>query len=667
MAYTIIKTDGTTLGTVSDGTINNDLCSLTLIGRNYPNYGQIVANDFVALLENFSDGGSPDHALRGQLWWDKANSILKVCYDDDQHFKVVGSAYPSTIAPTDPILGDFWWDTANKQLYVYDSTTWVLIGPERNDSGAKWERIWDTSLAAHDILSLKLDGVRTAIICLDPDFIPNVTIQGFSLIRTGINANTSISSGSFWGLANNSSYLGGFPSSNYFRTNTDNLGTGNLRVQNSDGVTIGANLDLKISVSDGDTYITNRAADGDIALYTNVTGLGVVQSLLVSGTTGNVSVVGKPVTALGVATKSYVDDSFTNSPSLGGNPTAPTPAVGDNDTSIATTEFVYQANIGLKGYVDLANSIQSQQISLRANIAGPTFTGTVSAPTPTVGDNSTKVATTEFVQTANVVMKSYVDYQDSLKANINSPTFTGIPTANTAAPGTSTTQLATTEFVAQANVGLQGYIDLGNTIQSQQISLRSNIASPVFTGNPQAPTPSPGDNDTSIATTAFVQTANLQLKTYTDSQLVLKANIASPTFTGLARAVTMPMGTANTTIATTEFVINNSGLYPYKIYDNNTWMWVNDTGTGSANIVVDGRSILTGTPDGIDLKNGATAVTQTQTYTDSGNARVATTQFVKTATQWWGGSAKFVSTDEPQPGINDVGSNDGDFWFQREP
>jgi hypothetical protein len=33
------------------------------------------------------------------------------------------------------------------------------------------------------------------------------------------------------------------------------------------------------------------------------------------------------------------------------------------------------------------------------------------------------------------------------------------------------------------------------------------LASPVFTGNPTAPTPSTGDNDTSVATTAFVSTA----------------------------------------------------------------------------------------------------------------------------------------------------------------
>lgn len=33
------------------------------------------------------------------------------------------------------------------------------------------------------------------------------------------------------------------------------------------------------------------------------------------------------------------------------------------------------------------------------------------------------------------------------------------------------------------------------------------IADPVFTGNPRSPTPAPGDNDTSIATSAFVKSA----------------------------------------------------------------------------------------------------------------------------------------------------------------
>ncbi len=80
--------------------------------------------------------------------------------------------------------------------------------------------------------------------------------------------------------------------------------------------------------------------------------------------------------------------------------------------------------------------------------ASPTFTGTPTLPTGTIGttqiagNSTTALATTAFVTTA-----------DNLKANIASPTFTGTPTAPTAALGTNTTQLATTAFVL-ANSGI---------------------------------------------------------------------------------------------------------------------------------------------------------------------------------------------------------------------
>lgn len=45
------------------------------------------------------------------------------------------------------------------------------------------------------------------------------------------------------------------------------------------------------------------------------------------------------------------------------------------------------------------------------------------------------------------------------------------------------------------------------TTVTNALALKAPLASPTFTGNPTAPTPSPGDNDTSIATTAFVNTA----------------------------------------------------------------------------------------------------------------------------------------------------------------
>lgn len=46
-----------------------------------------------------------------------------------------------------------------------------------------------------------------------------------------------------------------------------------------------------------------------------------------------------------------------------------------------------------------------------------------------------------------------------------------------------------------------------NALGGSAAATYAKLASPAFTGNPTAPTPLPGDNDTSIATTAFVQAA----------------------------------------------------------------------------------------------------------------------------------------------------------------
>lgn len=77
-----------------------------------------------------------------------------------------------------------------------------------------------------------------------------------------------------------------------------------------------------------------------------------------------------------------------------------------------------------------------------ARLSSPTFTGTPAAPTAAANTNTTQLATTAFVTTA-----------DNLKANIASPTFTGTPLAPTATAGTNTTQIATTAFVTTAVAG----------------------------------------------------------------------------------------------------------------------------------------------------------------------------------------------------------------------
>lgn len=84
MAYTIVKSDGTVLTTIADGTINTTSTSLGLMGRNYAGYGQSLDTNFVQQLENFADTTPPSNPLRGQLWFNTNNSTLYVCPTDGE-------------------------------------------------------------------------------------------------------------------------------------------------------------------------------------------------------------------------------------------------------------------------------------------------------------------------------------------------------------------------------------------------------------------------------------------------------------------------------------------------------------------------------------------------------------------------------------------------------
>ena len=84
MAYTILKTNGTVLTTIADGTINTTSTPLSLPGRNYAGYGQSQDTNFVHILENFAATTPPANALRGQLWFNTNNSTLYLCPTDGE-------------------------------------------------------------------------------------------------------------------------------------------------------------------------------------------------------------------------------------------------------------------------------------------------------------------------------------------------------------------------------------------------------------------------------------------------------------------------------------------------------------------------------------------------------------------------------------------------------
>jgi hypothetical protein len=287
------------------------------------------------------------------------------------------------------------------------------------------------------------------------------------------------------------------------------------------------------------------------------------------------------------------------SPAFSGNPTAPTPAPGDNDTSLATTAFVHAAITALAAGVTSFNTRTGAVVLTTADVTGvggapiasPALSGTPTAPTAAPATNNTQIATTAYVTAAIAALPAPVSSFNgrtgavTFQANdisavggamLNSPIFTGTPQAPTPIAGTNNTGIATTAFVAAALAAAGGVTSFNGragavTLTAADVTAAGGapIASPAFTGVPAAPTATAGTNTSQLATTAFVQAALAvapggvsSFMGRTGAISLLGADIsaaggallAGPAFSGNPTAPTQAAATNNTTLATTAFV-----------------------------------------------------------------------------------------------------------------
>ena len=76
MAYTVNHTDLANKGsiTVEDNTLNQTT-TLSLPGRNTTAYGTAIAENFLHLLENFTNSTAPGNPIEGQLWYDNTPGV----------------------------------------------------------------------------------------------------------------------------------------------------------------------------------------------------------------------------------------------------------------------------------------------------------------------------------------------------------------------------------------------------------------------------------------------------------------------------------------------------------------------------------------------------------------------------------------------------------------
>ena len=329
MAYTVNKTDGTILSTVSDGTIDTTT-DIVLIGKNYSGYGEFQNENYVKLLENFANTSAPGSPITGQVWYDTTNSSLKVY--NGTTFKNISSTTVSATTPSGAVTGDLWWDTTNAQLKVYDGSAFVIVGPpysaSQGKSGALVETVTDNGASDHVTIGLYTNGTQVGIISKDTEFTPQTSITGFSTVKPGLQLSSTVSGVKLQGTATDSDALGGITSANFLRSNASDSTSGVLSILNDTGVVVGVDSDLTIGVSGANVQVKNVTSDGDILFNVNDGGVDTL-AMTIDGATSRVLLAGDPTVSLGAATKAYVDTQVSG---VSGS------SITVNDTSVAITD-----------------------------------------------------------------------------------------------------------------------------------------------------------------------------------------------------------------------------------------------------------------------------------------------------------------------------------------
>ena len=198
MSYNITVTNGSPI-TIATGAIDNST-SLSLIGKNVPNYGELIAQNLVNLLQNFAGTAQPSGVVTGQIWYDTSSDILK-SYNGSS-FDRIANIVVSASTATGRNPGDLWWDTTNVQLKVYSGSTWVVIGPAvAASSPIIADTIYDNTNISHQVSRIVVDGVNVAVIS-SQTFTAKTSYAGLTNIVTGL----TLVQGQFYGRASSASY-----------------------------------------------------------------------------------------------------------------------------------------------------------------------------------------------------------------------------------------------------------------------------------------------------------------------------------------------------------------------------------------------------------------------------------------------------------------------------
>jgi len=278
--------------TVFDNTSNTDT-SLTFPGRNVTGYGQIIAENFLSLLENFASPTPPVNPTEGQIWFNSDPTVSSLLIWDGAGWKAASGVQKSSTQPgvSQSKVGELWVDTVNQQLYVFSGSDWILVGPNFStglQSGLVIEQIIDSDDISRVVLTVYVEDQPIIIISKD-SFTPKVIIPQFPNIRAGINvvspdpnisSETEIYLGGFlpklYGTATSADALKisniNVPAGKFLRSDIVNVIDEAVNIRNDSGITIGLDGVFNISTSSAAAKFYNNNVGSSIDLQLNVAG-----------------------------------------------------------------------------------------------------------------------------------------------------------------------------------------------------------------------------------------------------------------------------------------------------------------------------------------------------------------------------------------------------------